>query len=71
MVEPDPARASQDRRSLTDPEVLSRLSGTCATGPVEIVVAVQGDHVLTMAAPGAVTRLVAQPLGIFLPKPLA
>jgi hypothetical protein len=86
-----------------DPEVLSRLSGTYAMGPVEIVVAVQGDHVLTVAAPGtpplelepghglrfgvkgqpaitvefelddtgAVTRLVAQPLGIFLPKPLA
>ena len=85
-----------------DPEVLSRLSGTYAMGPVEIVVAVQGDHVLTVAAPGtpplelepghglrfavkgqpaitvefelddtgAVTRLVAQPLGIFLPKPL-
>jgi len=86
-----------------DPEVLSRLSGTYAMGPVEIVVALQGDHVLTVAAPGtpplelepghglrfgvksqpaitvefelddtgAVTRLVAQPLGIFLPKPLA
>lgn len=86
-----------------DPEVLSRLSGTYAMDPVEIVVAVQRDHVLTVAAPGtpplelepghglrfgvkgqpaitvefklddngAVTRLVAQPLGIFLPKPLA
>jgi hypothetical protein len=86
-----------------DPEVLSRLSGTYAMGPVEIAVAVQGDHVLTVAAPGtpplelepghglrfsvkgqpaitvefelddtgAVTRLVAQPLGIFFPKPLA
>ena len=73
-----------------------------ATEPVEIVVARQGDHVLTVAAPGisplelepghglrfgvkgqpaitvefelddagTVTRLVAQPLGIFLPKPL-
>jgi CubicO group peptidase (beta-lactamase class C family) len=85
-----------------DPEVLGRLSGTYAMGPVEIVVALQGDRVLTVAAPGtpplelqpghglrfgvkgqpaitvefelddtgAVTRLVAQPLGIFLPKPL-
>ena len=35
-----------------DPEVLSRLSGTYAMGPVEIVVAVQGDRVLTVAAPG-------------------
>ena len=34
-----------------DPEVLSRLSGTYAMGPVEIVVTVQGDHVLTVAAP--------------------
>jgi len=84
-----------------DAEVLRRLTGTYAMGPVEIVVAMQGDHVLTVAAPsmpplelepgrglrfgvkgqpaitiefelddnGAVTRLVAQPLGIFLPKP--
>jgi Beta-lactamase len=36
-----------------DPEVLSRLSGTYAMGPVEIVVAVQGDRVLTVAAPGS------------------
>jgi hypothetical protein len=85
-----------------DPEVLRRLAGTYAMGPVEIEVALQGDRVLTVAAPGtpplelepghglrfgvkgqpaitvefelddtgAVTRLVAQPLGIFLPKPL-
>jgi hypothetical protein len=69
-------------------------------GPIEIVVALEGDHVLTVATPGApplelqptrglrfemkgqpgitaefeldqagaVTRLVAQPLGIFHPK---
>jgi len=86
----------------SDPEVLGRLAGTYAMGPVEIVVALQGDHVLTVAAPGTpplelepgrglrfgvkgqpaitvefelgdtgtVSRLVAQPLGIFLPKPL-
>jgi CubicO group peptidase (beta-lactamase class C family) len=86
-----------------DPEVLGRLTGMYAMGPVEIVVALQGNHVLTVAAPGnpplelepgrglrfgvkgqptitvefeldgdgAVTRLVAQPLGIFIPKPLA
>jgi hypothetical protein len=85
-----------------DPEVLGRLTGTYSMGPVEIVVALQGDHVLTVAAPGtppldlepgrglrfgvkgqsaitaefelddngAVTRLVVQPLGIFIPKPL-
>jgi hypothetical protein len=85
-----------------DPEVLRRLTGTYAMGPVEIEVALQGDRVLTVAAPGtpplelepghglrfgvkgqpaitvefelddtgAVSRLVAQPLGIFLPKPL-
>ena len=84
-----------------DPEVLGRLTGAYAMGPVEIVVALRGDRVLTVAAPGtpplelepgrglrfgvkgqpaitvefevddagAVTRLVAQPLGIFLPKP--
>jgi CubicO group peptidase (beta-lactamase class C family) len=84
-----------------DPEVLKRLSGMYAMGPVEIVVALRGDRVLTVASPGnppvelepgrglrfgvkdqpaitvefelddtgAVTRLVAQPLGIFLPKP--
>ena len=83
-----------------DPEVLGRLTGTYAMGPVEIVIARQGDHVLTVTAPGlpplelepgrglrfgvtgrpaitiefevdddgAVTRLVARPFGIFLPK---
>jgi CubicO group peptidase (beta-lactamase class C family) len=85
----------------SDPAVLSRLTGTYTMGPVEIVVALQGGRVLTVAAPGnpplvlepgrglrfgmknqpsvtvefevddtgAVTRIVAQPLGIFLPKP--
>jgi hypothetical protein len=83
-----------------DPEVLRRLCGTYTMGPIEIVVALKGDHVLTVATPGApplelragpglrfevkgqpgitaefeldqagaVARLVAQPLGIFLPK---
>jgi hypothetical protein len=70
-------------------------------GPIEVVVALRGEHVLTVTTPGAppfelepagrglrfglkgqpaitvefeldeagaVTRLVAQPLGIFLPK---
>ena len=90
-----------DRRpdaSARDPEVLRRLCGTYAMGPIEIVVALRGDHVLTVAIPGAppfelepaarglrfglkgqpavtaefeldesgnVTRLIAQPLGIF------
>jgi CubicO group peptidase (beta-lactamase class C family) len=83
-----------------DPEVLRRLCGTYTMGPIEVVVARLGDHVLTVATPGAppfelqptrglkfevkgqpgitaefeldqagaVVRLVAQPLGIFLPK---
>jgi hypothetical protein len=82
------------------PEVLRRLCGSYAMGPVEIVVALRGERTLTVTAPGAppldleplgclrfgvkdqpaitaefeldgngaVTRLVAQPLGIFLPK---
>ena len=84
-----------------DPEVLRRLCGAYAMGPIEVVVALRGDHVLTVTIPGAppfdlqpagrglrfevkeqpavtaefelddtgaVARLVAQPLGIFLPK---
>jgi CubicO group peptidase (beta-lactamase class C family) len=94
-----------DRRpdaSAQDPEVLRRLRGTYVMGPIEVVVALRGDHVLTVAIPGAppfeleptgrglrfglkgqpavtaefeldesghVARLVAQPLGIFQPKP--
>jgi hypothetical protein len=83
-----------------DPEVLRRLCGTYVMGPIEIVVAQKGGHVLAVTVPGAppfelrpgrglrfevkgqpgitaefelddtgaVVRLVAQPLGIFLPK---
>jgi hypothetical protein len=86
-----------------DPEVLRRLCGAYAMGPVELTVALQGDRQLTVAVPGApplalrpgrglrfevagqpgitaefqldqtgaVARLVAQPLGIFLPKAAA
>jgi CubicO group peptidase (beta-lactamase class C family) len=36
-----------------DPEVLRRLCGTYAMGPVEVVVTLQGDRVLTVTAPGA------------------
>ena len=36
-----------------DPEVLRRLCGTSVMGPNEIVVAGQGDDVLTVTAPGA------------------
>jgi CubicO group peptidase (beta-lactamase class C family) len=36
-----------------DPEVLRRLCGTYVMGPIEIVVARQGDQVLTVTAPGA------------------
>jgi CubicO group peptidase (beta-lactamase class C family) len=88
-----------DRRPETqDPEVLRRLCGTYAMGPVEVVVALRGERTLTVTAPGsppldlepagglrfgvkdqpaittefeldeagAVARLIAQPLGIFL-----
>jgi CubicO group peptidase (beta-lactamase class C family) len=82
------------------PEVLRRLCGTYAMGPIEIAVILRGERTLTVSAPGAppldlepigglrfgvkdqpavtaefelddsgaVTRLIAQPLGIFLPK---
>jgi CubicO group peptidase (beta-lactamase class C family) len=36
-----------------DPEVLRRLCGSYVMGPIEIVVALEGDHVLTVATPGA------------------
>ena len=81
-------------------EVLRRLCGGYAMGPIEVVVALRGPRTLTVTAPGsppldlvplgglrfglkdqpsvtaefeldgngAVARLVAQPLGIFLPK---
>jgi CubicO group peptidase (beta-lactamase class C family) len=84
-----------------DPEVLRRLCGAYTMGPIEIVVALERDHRLTLGTPGApavqllprrglrfavkgqpglsaefelddagaVTRLIAQPLGIFRPKP--
>jgi CubicO group peptidase (beta-lactamase class C family) len=90
-----------DRRPDTqDPEVLRRLCGTYAMGPLEVTVALRGERRLTVTPPGsppldlepigglrfgvkdqpavtaefelddsgAVTRLIAQPLGIFLPK---
>lgn len=90
-----------DRRPDTrGPEVLRRLCGTYAMGPVEVTVALRGERTLTVTPPGsppfdlepigglrfgvkdrpavtaefelddngAVTRLIAQPLGIFLPK---
>jgi hypothetical protein len=89
-----------DRRPDThDPDVLRRLCGAYAMGPIEVVVALRGEHVLTVTVAGnppaelepvrglrfglkdhpgvtaefeldesgAVTRLVAQPLGIFRP----
>jgi CubicO group peptidase (beta-lactamase class C family) len=43
-----------------DPEVLRRLCGTYAMGPIELVVTLDGDHVLTVATPGA-PPLVLQP----------
>jgi hypothetical protein len=36
-----------------DPEVLRRLCGTYAMGPIEVVVAQRSDHVLTITTPGA------------------
>jgi CubicO group peptidase (beta-lactamase class C family) len=45
-----------DRRpdaSAQDPEVLRRLCGTYIMGPIEVVVALRGDRVLTVAIPGA------------------
>ncbi len=90
-----------DRRPDTQgPEVLRRLCGTYAMGPIEVTVALRGERTLTVTPPGsppldlepigglrfgvkdrpavtaefelddngAVTRLIAQPLGIFLPK---
>jgi CubicO group peptidase (beta-lactamase class C family) len=82
-----------------DPQVLRRLCGTYAMGPVSVAVALAGDTALTITAPGippaelrpgrglrfdvqglsgvtvefelgetgAVTRLIAQPLGVFHP----
>jgi CubicO group peptidase (beta-lactamase class C family) len=88
------------RPDTAGPEVLRRLCGTYAMGPIEVVVALRGERTLTVTAPGsppldlepvsglrfgvrdqpavtaefelddngAVARLIAQPLGIFLPK---
>jgi CubicO group peptidase (beta-lactamase class C family) len=99
FVEPQRFARLADARA-RDPEVLRRLCGTYAMGPIELVVGQRSDHVLTVTVPGAppfelepgrglrfevkgqpavtaefeldesgaVSRLVAQPLGIFLPK---
>jgi CubicO group peptidase (beta-lactamase class C family) len=89
-----------DRRpDRPDPEILARLCGTYAMGPIEVTVALRGENTLTVTTPasppldlepisglrfgvkdrpaitaefelddqGAVDRLIAQPLGIFLP----
>ncbi len=97
MVEP----LRFDKRPDTQgPEILSRLCGTYAMGPIEVTVALRGERTLSVTAPGtppldlepigglrfgvkdrpavtaefeldengAVARLIAQPLGIFLPK---
>jgi CubicO group peptidase (beta-lactamase class C family) len=94
----DPSRFDK-RPETTGPEILRRLCGTYAMGPIEFVVALRGERTLTVTAPGTppldlepitglrfgvkdqpavtaefelddegvVTRLIAQPLGIFLP----
>jgi CubicO group peptidase (beta-lactamase class C family) len=88
------------RKGALSAEVLRRLCGGYAMGPIEVVVALRGERTLTVTAPGsptfdlvplgglrfgmkdqpavtaefeldgdgAVARLIAQPLGIFLPK---
>jgi len=50
----DPVRFDRlpDARA-RDPEVLRRLCGTYAMGSIEVEVALRGDHVLTVTAPGA------------------
>jgi hypothetical protein len=95
----DPLRFAR-RRDTLDPEALRRLCGTYTMGPIELVIALQGNRTLTATAPGApplelepvqglrfgvkgqpaittefeldssgtVTRLIAQPFGIFRPK---
>jgi CubicO group peptidase (beta-lactamase class C family) len=95
----DPLRFGR-RQDAQGPEVLRRLCGTYAMGPIEVVVALRGEHTLTVTVPGSppldlepagglrfgvkdqpaitaefeldgsgtVTRLIAQPLGIFYPK---
>jgi hypothetical protein len=99
VIEPQRFDRLPDARA-QDPEVLRRLCGTYAMGPIEVTVAQQADRVLTITVPGAppfellpgrglrfdvkgqpaitvefeldesgtVQRLVAQPLGVFLPK---
>jgi CubicO group peptidase (beta-lactamase class C family) len=95
----DPLRFGR-RQDAQGPEVLRRLCGTYAMGPIEVVVALRGERTLTVTVPGSppldlepagglrfgvknqpaitaefeldgngtVTRLIAQPLGIFYPK---
>jgi CubicO group peptidase (beta-lactamase class C family) len=100
-LEPTVEPARFDRRAdRQDLDVLQRLCGSYTMGPIELVVALQGDNVLTAAVAGAdpfelqagrglrfqvksmpavtiefeldqtgaVTRLVGQPFGVFLPK---
>ena len=47
------AAISHGCTSARDPEVLRRLCGTYAMGPIEVVVALRGDRVLTVTVPGA------------------
>jgi CubicO group peptidase (beta-lactamase class C family) len=95
----EPLRFAKRQDALSE-DVLRRLCGGYAMGPIEVVVALRGESTLTVTAPGsptldlvplgglrfgvkdqpsvtaefdldgdgAVTRLIAQPLGIFLPK---
>jgi CubicO group peptidase (beta-lactamase class C family) len=95
----DPLRFDR-RPDAPGPEVLRRLCGSYAMGPIELTIALRDDRTLTATLPGslplelepvrglrfgvkdqpaitaefetddsgAVTRLIAQPIGIFLPK---
>ena len=55
-----------DRRpdaSARDPEVLRRLCGTYVMGPIEVVVALRGDDVLTVTVPDGTVPFELEPAG--------
>jgi CubicO group peptidase (beta-lactamase class C family) len=52
LIEPQRFDRLPDARA-QDPEVLRRLCGTYAMGPIEVTVAQQADRVLTITVPGA------------------
>jgi hypothetical protein len=60
------ARLSRSARTpdAQGPEILRRLCGSYAMGPIEVVVALRGEHTLTVTPPGSPPL----DLGIFYPK---